>query len=211
MLARRSRITSKELELKARLNPKRTAVLVLDVQNDLVKATPRIKENRVLENIAAVIGTARRKKMPVIHITASVRSDFLDIPRNNPLWNGLRKSRQLVSGTKGAAIHAKVRPLKSELVLNKTCVDPFLTTNLGQALHNHDVNTVVLTGLWTNWVVEATARHASDMGYRVYIPRQCVASNTFENHDFAINRILPTICHVVNVKDILAALKTGKR
>jgi nicotinamidase-related amidase len=197
--------------MKVRIDPKRTAVLVLDVQNDLVKITPRIRENRVLENIAAVIGAARRRKMPVIHITASVRGDFLDIPRASPLWDGLRKSRQLIFGTKGAAVHPKVRPLKSELVLNKTCVDPFLTTNLGQALQNHDVNTVVLTGLWTNWVVEATARHASDMGYRVYIPRQCVASNTFENHDFAINRILPTICHVVNVADVLAALKTRER
>lgn len=194
--------------MKAMINPKRTAVLVLDVQNDLVRITPRIRENRVLESIAAVVTTARRKKVPVIYITASVRRDFLDIPRDNPLWDRLRKSHQLITGTRGAAIHAKVRPLKSELVLNKTCVDPFLTTNLGQALQNRDVNTLVLTGLWTNWVVEATARHASDMGYRVYIPRECVASNTFENHNFAINRILPTICYVVTVKDVLAALRT---
>ena len=196
--------------MKPRIDAKRTAVLVLDVQNDLVKMTPRIREDRVLENIASVIAAARRRKVPVIHITASVRADFLDIPRDNPLWDGLRNSRQLIFGTKGAAIHPKVRPLKSELVLNKTCVDPFLTTNLGQALQNHDVNTVVLTGLWTNWVVEATARHASDMGYRVFIPRECVASNTVENHDFAINRILPTICYVLSTQEVLSALKQKK-
>jgi hypothetical protein len=40
------------------------------------------------------------------------------------------------------------------LVINKTCVDPFLTTNLGQAPINFDVNTLVLIGLWTNFVVE---------------------------------------------------------
>lgn len=194
--------------MKKRIDAKRAAVLVLDVQNDLVKITPRIRENRVLENIAAVIAAARRKGVPVIHITASVRADFRDIPRDNPLWDGLRKSRQLVFGTKGAAIHPKVRPLESELVLNKTCVDPFLTTNLGQALQNHDANTVILTGLWTNWVVEATARHASDMGYRVFIARECVASNTAENHDFAINRILPTICYVVPMREVLSALKS---
>lgn len=193
--------------MRPRINAKRTAVLVLDVQNDLVKITPRVKENRVLENIAAVIAAARRKRVPVIHITASVRPDFLDIPRDNPLWDGLRKSRQLISGTRGAAIHRKVRPLRNELVLNKTCVDPFLTTNLGQALQNHDANTLILTGLWTNWVVEATARHASDMGYRVFIARECVASNTAENHEFAIDHILPTICYVVGVKEVLSALK----
>lgn len=193
--------------MRPKIDARRTAVLVLDVQNDLVKITPGIRENRVLEHIASVVKAARRWKVPVIHITASVRGDFLDIPRDNPLWDGLRKSRQLIFGTRGAAIHPKIRPLKSELVLNKTCVDPFLTTNLGQALQNHDVNTVVLTGLWTNWVVEATARHASDMGYRVFIPRECVASNNFENHDFAINRILPTICYVVGTADVLAAFK----
>lgn len=193
--------------MKPRIDARRTAVLVLDVQNDLVKITPGIRENRVLEHIASVVKAARRKRVPVIHITASVRSDFRDIPRDNPLWDGLRKSKQLIYGTRGAAIHPSVRPLKSEFVLNKTCVDPFLTTNLGQALQNHDVNTLVLTGLWTNWVVEATARHASDMGYRVFIARECVASNNFANHDFAINRILPTICYVVPVRGVLAALK----
>jgi biuret amidohydrolase len=193
--------------LKTKLDAKRTAVLVLDVQNDLVKATPRIREDRVLEHIAAVIAAARRSRAPVIHVTASVRADFLDIPRDNPLWDGLRKSRQLIFGTRGAAIHAAVRPLKSELVLNKTCVDPFLTTHLGQALVNHDVNTLVLTGLWTNWVVEATARHASDMGYRVFVVEDACASNTLENHEFAVRSLLPTICYVVRTEEIVRALR----
>lgn len=193
--------------MKLRIDARRTAVLVLDVQNDLVEATPRIREERILENIAAVIAAARRHRTPVIHVTASVRADFRDIPRDNPLWDGLRRSRQLISGTQGAAIHAKVKPLKSELVLNKTCVDPFLTTHLGQALHNADANTLVLMGLWTNWVVEATARHGSDMGYRVFVVKDACASNTPENHEFAVRKILPTICYVVTTAEVLAALR----
>lgn len=193
--------------MKKRIDAKRAAVLVLDVQNDLVKITPRIRENRVLENIAAVIAAARRKGVPVIHITASVRADFRDLPRDNPLWDGIRKSRQLIFGTRGAAIHRSVKPLDTELVLNKTCVDPFLTTNLGQALQNADANTIVLMGLWTNWVVEATARHASDMGYRVFLVEDACASNTLANHDFAIQNVLPTICYVVSSADVLEALK----
>ena len=123
------------------------------------------------------------------------------------MWDGLRKSRQLIVGTNGAAIHASVKPLRNELVLNKTCVDPFLTTNLGQALHNADANTLILMGLWTNYVVEATARHASDMGYRVFIASDACASNTIENHEFAISKILPTICYVVSAREVLAGLK----
>ncbi|MDP2707599.1 MAG: isochorismatase family cysteine hydrolase [Burkholderiales bacterium] len=192
--------------MKLKIDPQRTAVLLLDVQRDLVDITPGLKQNRVIENMAGVLKAARRRKLPVIHITASVRADFLDLPKDNPLWDGLRKKRQLIIGTKGAAIDPRVRPLKNELVLNKTCVDPFLTTNLGQALQNADANTIILMGLWTNYVVEATARHASDMGYRVFLVREACASNTVENHEFALNRILPTICYVVGVQDVLAAL-----
>lgn len=196
--------------MKLKLDPQRTAVLLLDVQKDLVDITPGLKQNRVIENMAGVLKAARRRKIPVIHITASVRADFLDLPKDNPLWDGLRKKRQLIIGTKGAAIDPRVKPLKNELVLNKTCVDPFLTTNLGQALQNADANTIILMGLWTNYVVEATARHASDMGYRVFLVREACASNTVENHEFALNRILPTICYVVSVNDVLAALKSTR-
>ena len=192
--------------MKLKIETRRTAVLLLDVQKDLVDITPGLKQNRVIENMALVLRAARRRKFPVIHITASVRADFLDLPKDNPLWDGLRKKRQLIIGSKGAAIDPRVKPLKSELVLNKTCVDPLLTTNLGQALQNADANTIILMGLWTNYVVEATARHASDMGYRVFLVREACASNTVENHEFALNKILPTICYVVSVQDVLAAL-----
>src|SRR5450830_1107404 len=175
--------------MKLKIEARRTAVLLLDVQKDLVDITPGLRENRVLDHMASVLRAARRKKSSVIHITASVRPDFLDLPKDNPLWDGLRKKRQLIIGTQGAAIDPRVKPLKNELVLNKTCVDPFLTTNLGQALQNADANTIILMGLWTNYVVEATARHASDMGYRVLLVRECCASNTVENHEFTINKI----------------------
>ncbi len=195
--------------MKLKIDPQRTAVLLLDVQKDLVDITPGLKQNRVIENMARVLQAARRRKAHMIHITASVRADYLDLPKDNPLWDGLRKKRQLIIGTKGAAIDRRVKPLKNELVLNKTCVDPFLTTNLGQALQNADANTLILMGLWTNYVIEATARHASDMGYRVFLVREACASNTVENHEFALNKILPTICYVVGVQDVLAALKSN--
>lgn len=190
-----------------KLDPKRTAILLLDIQNDLVAITPGIARNKVLENIASVLRAGRKKGATVIHVTASVRSDFADIPRDNPLWEGIRQAKSMIIGTQGAAIHPKVKPLKRELVLNKSCVDPFLTTSLGQALQNADAGTLILMGLWTNYVVEATARHASDMGFRVFILRDCCASNSEENHNFTMDRILPTLSYVVDAKETLAALK----
>ena len=93
-----------------KIDPKRTAILSLDVQNDLVAITPCIRENRVLENIASVLRAGRRKGAAVIHVTASVRGDFRDIPQDNPLWIGIRRARSMIIGTKGAEIHPRQGP-----------------------------------------------------------------------------------------------------
>lgn len=188
------------------IDPKRTALLPLDLQHDNITATPGIKEKRILENTAQLLEAARRRGLRVIHITASVRRDYLDMPRASALWIKLRESKTLIMGTPGAEIHPLAVARADELVINKTCVDPFLTTNLGQALINFDINTLILVGLWTNYVVEATARHAADLGYHVIVVADCCASNNEQNHEFAMTRILPTIATVAGLDDVLAAL-----
>ncbi|MBI4594221.1 MAG: cysteine hydrolase, partial [Candidatus Rokubacteria bacterium] len=174
------------------IDPRRTAILPLDLQNDNIAGTAGLKEKQTLEKIARLLEAGRRKKLPIIHITASVRADYLDMPKSNELWRALRSSKKLIIGTPGAEIHPMVAPKADELVINKTCVDPFLSTNLGQALINFDVNTLIVCGLWTNYVVEATTRHAADVGYHVIVVSDCCASNNEENHRFAMERILPT-------------------
>lgn len=65
----------------------------------------------------------------------------------------------------------------------------------------------ILMGLWTNYVVEATARHASDVGYRVVVVCECCTSNTEENHNFSMQNILPTVSTVVSLDEVLQALR----
>ena len=98
--------------MKLKIEARRTAVLLLDVQKDLVDITPGLRENRVLEHMASVLRAARRRKSSVIHITASVRPDFLDLPKDNPLWDGLRKKR-IVPASSSNAIPYSEAPLNS--------------------------------------------------------------------------------------------------
>lgn len=188
------------------LDLKRTAVLAMDLQNDIVSATPGVAETKVLPNIRRVLDVSRRKQVPVIHITVSFRSDYRDAPGASPLFQMVRQNKMLRAGTPGAEIHPDVRPQENEPVLNKTCVDPFLTTGLDQLLHSLDASTLVLMGLWTNYVVEATARHAADLGYRVIVVRECCASNTDENHSFAVTHILPSVATVASLDEVLQAV-----
>jgi nicotinamidase-related amidase len=56
------------------IDPRRTAILPLDLQRDNIVATPRIGEKKIIENIARVLEAGRRRKMPIIHITPRRRA-----------------------------------------------------------------------------------------------------------------------------------------
>ncbi len=187
------------------IDPKRTAILAMDLQNEIVNATPNGVQ--VLANVRRVLEAGRQKRVAVLYITVSFRSDYRDAPIAQPLFQMVRQAAMLRAGTPGAEIHADVKPRADEPVLNKTSVNPFLSTNLQQLLHSLDTNTLILMGLWTNYVVETTARHAADMGHRVMVVREGCASDTEENHNFSMNQILPTVATVCSLDEVLEALR----
>lgn len=190
--------------MELNIDPRRTAVLALDFQNDIVDATPDVAS--VLAQACRVLDAARRRGVAVVYVTVSFRADYADVPAASPLLQGVRQHGMLRAGTPGAAIHAALAPQPGELVVNKTSVDPFLTSNLEQVLRNADARTLILMGLWTNYVVESTARHASDLGYRVIVVSDACASNRAESHRFAVTVILPHLALVASTDAVVEAL-----
>ena len=186
------------------LDPERTAILAMDLQNDIVGGTP--DGSQIVANIRRVLEAGRRRGLPIVHVAVSFRPDYRDAPAATPLFAMLRENGMLRAGSPGAEIHPEVAPLPDEIVLNKTGVDPFVTTGLDTVLRNARAEALVLMGLWTNWVVEGTARHASDLGYRVLVVRDCCASNTAENHAFALANILPTFATICGMDEVLQSL-----
>src|SRR5690606_33886090 len=175
----------------------------LDFENDIVGSAPDVAP--VLINARRVIEAGRHTGAPVVFVKVSFSDGYRDAP-TSPLFQMARQKGILRAGTPGAEIHDQLRPLPHEPVLNKTCVNPFLTTNLQQRLHTLGASTLVIMGLWTNFAVESTVRHAADMGYQVIVVHDACASNTRDNHDMTVQRILPAFATVVEARDVLRAL-----
>ena len=57
-------------------------------------------------------------------------------------------------------------------------------TPLFEILAGRGIRDVVLLGVATNLVVESTARHATDLGFRVTVVEDCCASFMDDLHDF---------------------------
>ncbi len=72
-----------------------------------------------------------------------------------------------IPGTSGAEIHERVRPREGERVVEKNFPNSFRGTELDAALTAAGAKELVVAGMMTHMCVDATVRHAADLGYRV--------------------------------------------
>jgi nicotinamidase-related amidase len=77
--------------------------------------------------------------------------------------------------TPGADFY-RIRPTPG-LIYQKTNFNVFSNKDFCRQLERHDINTIVLTGVDTQYCIETAARSAFDLGYRVIVPRDLVATN----------------------------------
>jgi ureidoacrylate peracid hydrolase len=188
------------------LDPKRCAFIAMDYQNEILRMTPHYREKNLLGTVKSVLDAARRKNAAIIYITVSFRDDYADAPAHSPLFQDEKARGVMKASSPGAAICDELTPEAGDIVINKHCVDPFNGTHLANVLRSRDVDTLVLMGVWTNYVVEATARTGADSGYRIIVVTDGCASNADENHQFFINTILPNLGTAATASEVIAAL-----
>jgi nicotinamidase-related amidase len=87
----------------------------------------------------------------------------------------------------------------------KRGISAFAGTELGYLLRLKDVNTVVLTGIATNFVVEGTARDAVDRGYSAVVIEDCCQTHSDEAQRFSLE-IMSYLGSVVSLDEFLAAI-----
>jgi maleamate amidohydrolase len=85
-------------------------------------------------------------------------------------------------GSKEVEIVPELKPRPGELVLEKRFPSGFYGTNLHSYLTACQVDTVVVTGDSTSGCVRATVVDAVSSGFRVIVPRQCVADRVPLTH-----------------------------
>jgi len=134
--------------------PSDTVLLLVDVQCAIDDAKWGPRNNPGAEDrIAALIGAWRAAQMPVVH----VRHDSIE------------PASPYCPGTPGHAFKAQAMPLPDEPVIGKHANSAFIGTGLEDLLSDRGATTLVVAGVLTHNSVEATVRHAGNLGYRVFV------------------------------------------
>lgn len=192
------------------LHPQSTALLLQDMQNDLLKGTRPVAPlngTALIANCQRLLAKAREVGMTVIHVRVSRRPDMKDAPRP-PLGAppDTAGPPMLVEGTEGATIVSELSPTPEEPVVTKHTTSPFHTTDIGVYLRRFGITTLILTGYSTTGVVEGMLRDARDADYDCVVVRDGCAAATTQEHDTCMDLVFPRMAWVASVDDIINAM-----
>ncbi|PZC48284.1 MAG: ureidoacrylate peracid hydrolase [Chloroflexi bacterium] len=197
--------------LAEKVDPKHTALLVIDMQNDfchdegaLGKHGYDVKRVQdIVPPMNRLIAEARRTGMPVIFARA-VHNEWTDSnPRKERHLGKYRSNCQ--EGTWGAEWYG-IAPEPGEQIITKNRYSAFINTNLDLILRSQGIKTIITTGTSTDACVESTARDGFMLDYYVVFVDDCSGAVTPEAHEGALRAIKTHFGVVVQSKDIIDAL-----
>jgi nicotinamidase-related amidase len=157
------------------------ALLLIDVINDLEFDEGRNLLKHALPMARAIARLKRRAHaagVPVIYVNDNFgrwQSDFRKQVRHC-----------LQDGVRGEPIARLLAPDEQDYFVLKPKHSGFFSTQLEILLEHLGTQTLILTGMAANICVLFTANDAYMRGYDLIVPRDCVASNTKRENDYAL-------------------------
>jgi nicotinamidase-related amidase len=179
----------------------------MDMQNFTVRDLPDERKKPLLSATRRVLDGARDAGLPVIYVVAARRPDYSS--SRNKFTSAPGRNRAPGTPAEEAErtkIVAEIAPVGDEPIVRKPRMNAFFASELQSMLTARDVNTIVLTGVSTNFVVESTARYAVDSDYRVILLQDCCACPEEEAHTRALVSMEPLV-HIATSEDFLASLR----
>jgi ureidoacrylate peracid hydrolase len=174
------------LSLADRIDPKQTALLVIDVQNDFCHpegvgvrsfgSGALADIQAAIKNIYALIGGAREAGVFIAFLRSTFNQEYVSaVMRDQQERRGTANLCQ--KDTWGSEFHAGIipDPKRGEQVLLKHQFSAFAETALDSALRSHHITRVICCGFTTSVCVESTARDAFSRNYYCIIAEDAVA------------------------------------
>jgi nicotinamidase-related amidase len=152
------------------VDPARTALVVIDMQNDFVKQGGSLLVPEAEATVPAIRGLlelARAARMQVVYSQDTHRE-------RDPEWEIWPEHCR--EGSWGWEIVAELVPRTNDTVIRKFHYDAFYKTPLDHLLRLWGVDTLVLCGTIANISVQYTAASAALRRYDVVMPRDAISA-----------------------------------
>ncbi|WP_306116706.1 MULTISPECIES: cysteine hydrolase family protein [unclassified Roseovarius] len=195
------------------LDPKRTALLVIDIQNTYLEPDDDPEEaarwqpfydrmnNVVIPNNAKLLDWARAEGIEVIFARIACQTEDgrdRSLSQKKPGFNYLL----LPKDREDSQVVPQLSPQGDEIVVTKTTDSALTGTNLRLILHNIGITDVIVSGIFTDQCVSSSVRSLADESFGVVLVHDACAAATMELHDRELEIINMIYCHVVSMDDL---------
>jgi nicotinamidase-related amidase len=180
------------------------ALLVMDYQAGILGRLGD-REEAQIERAAAALDIARSAGMRVGYVRVAFEAaDVAAVPPTNA--NFAAAAASLPADAPHTQVHERLAPRAGDIVVRKTRVGAFSTTDLDAQLRKAGVDTILLAGISTSGVVLSTVRDGADRDYRIVVLADGCADFDAEVHEMLVARVFPRQAQVIDIADLRAAL-----
>jgi ureidoacrylate peracid hydrolase len=200
------------------LDPARTALVVIDMQNMFCEpdAPAEVPESRsICDNINRLCAETRHMGGLVIWITSATtfangRSDW-EMFLNNFVSDEARKNRgdYMSAGGHGEQLWHAMDRHDDDLQIPKNRYSALTpgSSMLPRVLASHDIKNVLIAGTKTNICCESTGRDAMMLDHQVVMVEDCCAALSDEEHRSALENMIQQFGDVMTADEVIAVLK----
>lgn len=211
-----NRASSSAGESALRLESRRCALIIQDMQNDVVMdggafaasgSPAHCREQNAIANVARLAERCRALGVPVIHVHFVVPAGARGLTLNAPLFEGVLDNNALVKGSWGAAPVSALEPQPGDYVVEKNRMSAWEGTQLETILKSEGRDMIIETGAWTNMSIEHTARTGADKGFVMVIPEDGCSTMNADWHRASIDYALQNVALVTRTEAVIQALE----
>ncbi|XWS68473.1 hypothetical protein CRYUN_Cryun04dG0093400 [Craigia yunnanensis] len=192
----------KKYEIRKRdPNPKTSALLVIDMQNEFSSIAKPILGNSII-----TINLCRQASIPVF-FTRHCHKSPADYGMLGEWWD----NDLIFDGTVDSELIPEIgRLTEADEVVEKNTYSAFENTRLQEMLVEKGVEEVIITGVMTNLCCETTARAAFVKGFRVFFSTDATATSDLELHEATLKNMAHGFAYLVDCTRLRQGLFANK-
>ena len=200
------------------LDPKRTALIVIDMQSTFCEpgSPAEVPSSRsIVDPINHLTQELRKKSIPifwVLHANTHLgdRSDW-ELFFNHVVNDDIRKRTMdsLMPGSQN--VWKDLNTSREDIVITKNRYSALIpgSSTLEPMLRNYGIDTLLIVGTKTNVCCESTGRDAMMLDFKVVMVSDCCAALSEEEHRSALETFIQQFGDVMTTAEVLEKLETG--
>mmetsp|Transcript_139210 Transcript_139210/g.444916 ORF Transcript_139210/g.444916 Transcript_139210/m.444916 type:complete len:569 (-) Transcript_139210:32-1738(-) len=191
----------------------RFALVICDMQPDLLKSIPADARAALLDSIKPCIEGARANGWLIVFCGVKFPKGYANVTPKHRIYGGFQRlnakmgderAHWFMEGHPGAEIEPFLAPHDGDAVVWRQGHLP--GAELREALRPRGITKATVVGIKASYAVQATCQALCDEGLQVYAVRECVQDDVPERLDAVLDHLLPIYAEIVTWEDFLLGI-----